>query len=285
MTLLSVLDILLMIVGGAGMIYQGLCIVMSLFAKPVRFPDAPMTNRYAVLISARNEEKVIGNLIGSIRDQTYPSNLIDIWLVADNCTDNTADVVRSLGCHVVERHNLELVGKGYALTYLLGHMLDIGVADDYEAYFVFDADNKLDKHYFEEMNKAFCSGFKILTSYRNSVNLADNWVSSGSALWFIRESRFLSNSRMILGSSCHVGGTGFMFSREVMKRTRDGSSICSLKILNSLWIRFCMATASAIAVLRSSTTSSRLPSRKVGVSVCVGARDSCRYSVIMARHC
>ena len=81
MTLLSVLDILLMIVGGAGMIYQGLCIVMSLFAKPVRFPDAPMTNRYAVLISARNEEKVIGNLIGSIRDQTYPSNLIDIWLV------------------------------------------------------------------------------------------------------------------------------------------------------------------------------------------------------------
>ena len=91
MTLLSVLDILLMIVGGAGMIYQGLCIVMSLFAKPVRFPDAPMTNRYAVLISARNEEKVIGNLIGSIRDQTYPSNLIDIWLVADNCTDNTAD--------------------------------------------------------------------------------------------------------------------------------------------------------------------------------------------------
>ena len=129
-----------------------------------------MTNRYAVLISARNEENVIGNLIGSIRDQTYPSDLIDIWLVADNCTDNTADVVRSLGCHVVERHNLELVGKGIcADAYLLGHMLDIGVADDYEAYFVFDAPiTNWTKHYFEEMNKAFCSGFKILTSYRNS---------------------------------------------------------------------------------------------------------------------
>lgn len=174
MTLLTVLDILLVIVGGAGMVYQGLCIVMSLFAKPVRFPDAPMTNRYAVLISARNEESVIGNLIDSIQAQTYPTGLIDIWLVADNCTDNTAEVVRARGCHVIERHNLELVGKGYALTYLLNHMLDTGVADDYEAYFVFDADNKLDKHYFEEMNKAFCSGFRILTSYRNSVNLADN---------------------------------------------------------------------------------------------------------------
>ena len=220
MAILSVLDVLLFIVGAAGMLYQGACILIGLFSKPVRFPDAPMNKRYAVLISARNESKVIANLIGSIRSQTYPSRLIDIWLVADNCTDDTADVARSLGCNVIERHNTELIGKGYALTYLLNSMIESGAADPYDAFFVFDADNKLDKHYFEEMNKAFQSGFKILTSYRNSVNLNDNWVSSGSALWFIRESRFLSNSRMIIGSSCHVGGTGFMFSQEVMRRNK-----------------------------------------------------------------
>ncbi|KAB5607165.1 glycosyltransferase family 2 protein [Bifidobacterium jacchi] len=220
MAFLTVLDILMMVLGGAGLVYQGVCVAMSLFSKPVRFPDAPMDRRYAVLISARNERNVIGNLIDSIRAQTYPSALIDIWLVADNCTDDTADVVRAKGCHVIERHNTEQIGKGYALTYLLGRMIDMGVSDDYDAYFVFDADNKLDRHYFEEMNKAFQSGFRILTSYRNSVNLADNWVSSGSALWFIRESRFLNNSRMLFGSSCHVGGTGFMFSREVMKRNK-----------------------------------------------------------------
>ena len=220
MVLLSVLDVLLMVIGIAGLIYQGACIVLSLFAKPVRFPEAPMDRRYAVLISARNEEKVIGNLIGSIRSQTYPSSLVDIWLVADNCTDGTADLARSRGCHVIERHNDRLIGKGYALTYLLDRMIDSGDADRYDAFFVFDADNLLDPHYIEEMNKAFQSGFRILTSYRNSVNLNDNWVSSGSALWFIRESRFLNNSRMILGSSCHVGGTGFMFSQEVMRRNR-----------------------------------------------------------------
>ena len=220
MAFLTVLDILMMVLGGAGLVYQGVCVVMSLFSKPIRFPDAPMDRRYAVLISARNERNVIGNLIDSIRAQTYPGELIDIWLVADNCTDDTADVVRAKGCHVIERHNTEQIGKGYALTYLLGRMIDMGVSDDYDAYFVFDADNKLDRHYFEEMNKAFQSGFRILTSYRNSVNLADNWVSSGSALWFIRESRFLNNSRMLFGSSCHVGGTGFMFSREVMKRNK-----------------------------------------------------------------
>ena len=239
-----------------------------------------MTNRYAVLISARNEENVIGNLIDSIQAQTYPTGLIDIWLVADNCTDNTAEVVRARGCHVIERHNLELVGKGYALTYLLNHMLDTGAADGYEAYFVFDADNKLDKHYFEEMNKAFCSGFRILTSYRNSVNLADNWVSSGSALWFIRESRFLSNSRMILGSSCHVGGTGFMFSRDVMKRNRGWKFHLLTEDLE-----FTMAIVSATAATQFCTTSSLSPLRRAGVNDCVGVRDSFRCSAITVRPC
>ena len=99
-------------------------------------------------------------------------------------------------------------------------MIDDGTADRYDAFFVFDADNRLDEHYFEEMNKGFQAGFRILTSYRNSVNLSDNWVSSGSALWFIRESRFVSASRMWLGNSCHVGGTGFMFSQGVMRRNK-----------------------------------------------------------------
>ncbi|RBP97383.1 N-acetylglucosaminyltransferase [Bifidobacterium aemilianum] len=220
MVLLKVLDILLLIIGGAGVLYQGVCIVASLFHKEIRFPSAPQDKRFAVLISARNEEGVIGNLIDSIHGQTYPSDLIDIWLVADNCTDQTAQTVRDKGGHVYERFNQEQIGKGYALTYLLDCMIRDGAADDYDAFFVFDADNRLDKHYIEEMNKAFQAGFKILTSYRNSVNLSDNWVSSGSALWFIRESRFLNNSRMVFGSSCHVGGTGFMFSREIMQRNK-----------------------------------------------------------------
>ncbi|KAE8127101.1 MULTISPECIES: glycosyltransferase family 2 protein [Bifidobacterium] len=220
MVLLSILDVLMLILGGASLVYQVVCILAGLFSKQIGFPAAPMDKRYAVLISARNEEGVIGNLIDSIRAQTYPSALVDIWLVADNCTDDTASVVRAKGCNVVERFNTEQIGKGYALTYLLDHMIDTGVAENYDAYFVFDADNLLDEHYIEEMNKAFHAGFRILTSYRNSVNLSDNWVSSGSALWFIRESRFLNNSRMVFGSSCHVGGTGFMFSREVMQRNK-----------------------------------------------------------------
>ncbi|PWG60626.1 glycosyltransferase family 2 protein [Bifidobacterium catulorum] len=218
MALLAFIDLLLGVVGIVGLTYQVVCVLASFTAKPRKFPEAPRDKRYAVLISARNEEKVVGNLIDCIQNQTYPSELIDIWMVADNCTDDTAGLARRKGCHVIERFDQTQIGKGYALTFLLNRMIDSGESKRYDAFFVFDADNKLDKEYFAQMNNAFQSGFKILTSFRNSVNFDDNWVSSGSALWFVRESRFLNNSRMIFGSSCHVGGTGFMFSREIMER-------------------------------------------------------------------
>ena len=71
-------------------------------------------HKYAVLISARNEEKVIGNLIETIQEQDYPKNLIKIFVVADNCTDATAKVSREAGAIVYERFNQLQVGKGYA---------------------------------------------------------------------------------------------------------------------------------------------------------------------------
>ncbi|WP_418968996.1 glycosyltransferase family 2 protein [Alloscardovia omnicolens] len=219
--LLAFLDLIIAILGFITMMYQVGVMVIGMFIKPQSYPDVPQDRRYAVLISARNEEKVIGNLIRSIQNQTYPSELIDIWIVADNCTDNTAELSRSLGCYVIERFNKERVGKGYALQYLLRSMMASGDSKKYDAFFIFDADNLLDKNYISEMNKARQAGFEALTSYRNSVNMSQNWVSSGAALWFVRESRFLNTTRTALGTSCHVGGTGFMFSRRIMERN-DG---------------------------------------------------------------
>ena len=144
MIFLSIFDVLVIIIGISSVVYQGVCAVASLFAKPIVFPDAPMDKHYAVLISARNEEAVIGNLIHCIRTQTYDENLIDIWLVADNCTDSTAKVGRDAGCNVIERFDKEHIGKGFALSYLLDHIMKIGADKVYDAYFVFDADNKLD---------------------------------------------------------------------------------------------------------------------------------------------
>lgn len=173
-------------------------------------------HRYAVLISARNEELVIGNLLDSISAQDYPSSLVRVFVVADNCTDKTAKVARAHGAIVYERFNDKLVGKGHALEYLLDRIGE-EYGDVFDAYMVFDADNLLSEDYISRMNETFSDGYRIITSYRNSKNYGDNWISAGYALWFLREAKYLNNARYLLGTSCAVSGTGFMFSREILK--------------------------------------------------------------------
>lgn len=175
-------------------------------------------HKFAILISARNEEKVIGNLIETIQKQDYPKKLIKIFVVADNCTDQTAKVSREAGAIVFERFNEVQIGKGYALDYLLQKIEEKYPWEKFDGYFVFDADNLLRPNYITEMNKTFSDGYEVITSYRNSKNYGDNWISAGYALWFLRESKYLNQSRMLLGTSCAVSGTGFLFSDKVLKK-------------------------------------------------------------------
>lgn len=76
--------------------YQFYYLLISLLKPAKRFPEGER-NRFAVLIAARNEENVIGNLIDSIKSQTYSQDLIDVYVVADNCTDHTAEVSQKHG--------------------------------------------------------------------------------------------------------------------------------------------------------------------------------------------
>lgn len=172
---------------------------------------------YAVFISARNEEGVIGELIQSIKDQTYPGNKITIFVLADNCTDNTAAVSKKAGAIVYERFNQEQVGKGYALNYLYHRVIQDYGEKTFDGFFVFDADNILDKNFIYEMNRTFSEGkYDCLTSYRNSKNFGTNWITAGYSIWFLREARYVNFPRHLLGNSCMISGTGFLVSRELL---------------------------------------------------------------------
>ena len=197
--------------------YQIIYIIVSLFGKPKRFPDGK-PNRFAVLIAARNEANVISQLIESIKKQDYPAELVDVYVVADNCTDNTAEIAKNCGATVFERFNQEKVGKGYALNYLLGNLKTLHPFNYYNGYIVIDADNILDKSFITEINKVFSAGYKVVTSYRNSKNYDVNWKSSGSALMMLRESLHLNNARMILGQSSTISGTGFVVASELIEK-------------------------------------------------------------------
>ena len=198
-------------------LYQGFYVVVGLVRRRWKETHQPeKLHRFAVVVSARNEEGVIGELLDSLNKQNYPKELLDLYVVADNCTDDTAGVARKAGAFVYERFDQQKKGKGYAMDYLF-HRLEEEGRDVYDGYFVFDADNLVDPNFVAEMNRTFDKGYDAITCYRNSKNFGDNWISAGYSIWFLREARFLNFPRTLLGTNCHVSGTGFLVSAKVIR--------------------------------------------------------------------
>lgn len=205
-------------------IYKNLYSTLGFFLTR-RFKKAKHNHKYAVLIAARNESTVIGNLIESIRQQDYPSELVTIFVVADNCTDNTADVARKAGAVVYERFDDAHRTKGYALQYLVKNIeADYGVKS-FEGYFFFDADNLLKRDFISRMNDSFDAGEKIVTSFRNTKNFATNWISSSYAIHWYRTVRNEHRARSFLRLATRIQGTGFLVANEILK---DGWNYVSL---------------------------------------------------------
>ncbi|MBR7070585.1 MAG: glycosyltransferase [Clostridia bacterium] len=190
---------------------------LGLILPKKTFPDAKIDHRYGVIICARNEHLVIGNLIDSIHAQNYDADKIHIFVIADNCTDNTAEICRQKGCTVYERFDKEHARKGYALQYGFRQIdRDFGI-ESLDGYIIFDADNLLHPDFIKELNKAFDTGAGIAVGYRNTKNFDRNFISAGYGIHFYKSVAFSHRPRTWLGASTHLAGTGFVLASRLVK--------------------------------------------------------------------
>lgn len=204
--------------------YKKIYKIMGIFFTR-KFKPAKHNHKYAILIPARNEEAVIANLLDSIRKQDYDMSLVTVFVIADNCTDRTAEIARRCGAVCYERFDDEHRTKGYALQFLFERIEEDYGRMSFEGYFIFDADNLLKEDYISRMNDSFDAGCKLITSYRNSKNFSESWVASTYALHWLRSIRTNHRPRSVLRLATNIQGTGFLFTNEIV---RDGWKYTSL---------------------------------------------------------
>ncbi len=220
--------------------------IVGLFAKKT-YPKAKVQHKYGVIIPARNEEAVVGNLIKSVYKNNYPQDKLQVFVIAHNCTDNTAKIARELGATVYEYNNPNECTMGYAFRYLFDCIREDYGVKNYDGFFLFNADNILSVDYFEKMNDAFdaTGGEKIITSFRNSKNFGTNVMSGLYGLYFTLGCRFESRGRTAVGCSTRVQGTGYVISSKLVENgwkyvtlTEDWEFSAD-QVINGSKIEFC----------------------------------------------
>ena len=181
--------------------------------RPMDYGWHPARTRFAVLIAARNEELVIGPLINSLLTQDYPSEFYDIWVIPNNCTDNTALAAQNFGAKVLQC-TVPVKSKGEVLRFAYQRLC----GRKYDAYCVFDADNLVDRRFLREMNNAYMAGARVAQGYRDSKNPFDTVISGSYSIYYWMMDRFHNGGKTGLGLSALVNGTGFMISAQTLER-------------------------------------------------------------------
>ena len=207
-TLLLILNIL----GTLYLVYFAGVIVLGLFRKNRGFPAAAPQKRIAAVIAARNEAGVIGEAVRTLLAQDYPRELFDIWVIPNNCTDDTEDVAANAGARVL-RCAEPVSCKGDVLRFAFKHLL----AMDYDAFCIFDADNLVDPGFFRAANDALCHGARIGQGFRDSKNSRESWVAGGMSVFYWFMSRLFNRGRAALGMSALLNGTGVVLDAGLIR--------------------------------------------------------------------
>ena len=212
------LEKIIYILGFAFLFYVGYYLITSIGIfkkrKKVTNNNDDKKNFFAVIIAARNEENVIGKLIDSLKKQSYPSEYFDIYVIVNNCTDNTAIEAKKAGAKVISCTE-KVSTKGEVLKYTFDLFKDNNKID---AYAIFDADNIVHHDFLAKMNDMINSGYSVAQGFRDTKNISDNWLTSSYAILYYFQSLFLNESRYNMGRSSFLNGTGFVIKKEVIDK-------------------------------------------------------------------
>ena len=189
-----------------------LCSFVKIKEKPLK---EDKQHKFMTIIPAHNEEKVVANLVESLKKLDYPKDLYDIYVIADNCTDKTAEVAKKAGAILYERFDEAHKTKGHALQWFLAQKIEEDAP--YDAFCIFDADNIVDENFLKVMNKKLCQGEEVVQGYKDIKNPSDSWVSAGYAIFYWTMHRFYHLARYNIGLSPLMNGTGFMVKFDVIK--------------------------------------------------------------------
>ena len=181
--------------------------------KPIKRKE---DHNFCFLVPARYESKVIEGLLISLKKQTFKINMKDVYVIVESKKDETINICKKYNASVIIRKHLELQRKGYALDEAVKQILKS--KKHYDAYFIFDADNVLDKNYLKNMIPIFDLGYDMATGYRNCKNGNKSVIAASSTLTFSLVNTIFNDKKNKETRNITFSGTGFYIRGSLIEK-------------------------------------------------------------------
>lgn len=206
---------------GISLIYRYLLALGSILPRQPTVPADNPTTRFAIAIPAHNEGPVIGATLDKLGELDYPSELYEVYVVADHCTDNTVATVQEHGAICFERAEGVRGGKGAALAWLFERIS----GKPYDAVVVFDADTLTDAAFLRVMDARLAQGDLVVQGCHRILNPQDGWYPAFAWGMFMVDNRFQNLGRSNLGLSCKLMGDSVCFRADLVQRLCWGGGL------------------------------------------------------------
>jgi cellulose synthase/poly-beta-1,6-N-acetylglucosamine synthase-like glycosyltransferase len=188
---------------------------------PVAPQERPAT-RFLVAIPAHDEDTVIAATVRRLIDQSYPTEKFSVHVVADHCTDQTAQAARQAGATAHERNDGPRTGKGAALSWLLERALTDG---NFDAVVIIDADTQADPHFLSLMDARVAQGHQVIQGNHIIRNPADGWFPALTWAMYLVDNRFQNLGRSNLGWSAKHMGDCICLRADILQRMGFGQGL------------------------------------------------------------
>lgn len=215
-------------------LYYGITSLFAFLKSKKEDYNDEKQNKFSIIIAARNEENVIGNLVDSLNNLNYDREKYDINVIINNSTDDTYKVAKEHGANVIQCE-IPVKSKGEVLRYVFKKFKKKNI----DAYIIFDADNVVHPDFLIHMNRSLNNGYRVAQGFRDSKNYQDNWLSGSYTLYYYLQNFFFNLSRKKINSSASINGTGFMvqkdfienldFNPQTLTEDVELTTICAIK--------------------------------------------------------
>jgi 1,2-diacylglycerol 3-beta-glucosyltransferase len=193
-----------------------LALAAASFARPPATTPYDPESRLAVIVPAHNEVDLIGRCVSALIEQDYPSDRFDIFVVADNCSDATAEVAEEAGAHVLVRDAPDQRGKGRALRWAMDHLLAIEEA--FDAFVIVDADSVADKELLRGLAVAMGMGAEAVQAEYLVLQDDSSYGTRLRSVAFLLFHRVRFSGRAALHLPCNLVGNGMLLARSLVVR-------------------------------------------------------------------